>query len=267
MHNRQFQSVFSLRSPLDLAQLCQSAVCDSISLFGNLIPDRYSTMPELEISIKGVAKLLSSLNIVKSAGPDEIKPVVLKELSPVIAPAIAAILQTSLDQGAIPEEFKKAQVCPLFKKGDTSNPANYCPVSLTCILCKTLEHIIASSLTKHFGKHNILYDLQHGFRERRSCETQLIQLEEDLAQNSTSGIQTDLILLDFSKAFNKVSHLKLLYKLQMHGIEGNTLRWIRPFLIERSQTVVLEGVGSKSYQSHQAFPRDPCWGLFCFCCI
>ena len=100
-----------------------------------------------------------------------------------------------------------------YKKGDGSNPANYRPVSLTCILCKKFEHIVASSHTKHFDKHNILYDLQHSFRERRSCETQLIQLVEDLDRNLTSSIQTDLILLDFSKAFEKVSYLKLLYKL------------------------------------------------------
>ena len=174
----QFQSVFSIRLPLDLAQLCQSAVYDSILLFGNLIPDsfrgKYSTMPELEIFVKGVAKLLSNLSFAKAVGPDEIKHVVLKELSPVIAPAIAAIFQTSSDQCAIPAEWKKAQACPLFKKGDKSNSGNYRPISLTCNLRKTMEHIVASSLTKHFDKHNILYDLQHGFRERRSCETQLI---------------------------------------------------------------------------------------------
>ena len=64
--------------------------------------------------------------------------------------------------------------------------------------CHGMEHIIASSLTKHFDRHNILYDIQHGFQERRSCETQLIKLVEDLARNLTSGTQTDLILFDFS---------------------------------------------------------------------
>ena len=95
--NRQLQSVFSIRSPLDFAQLCQSAVCDCISLFGNRIPDRfkgrytYSSMPEIKSAVIGVAKLLSNLKIAKADGPDAIKPVVLKELSPVIASAIADI--------------------------------------------------------------------------------------------------------------------------------------------------------------------------------
>ena len=160
---------------------------------------KYPTMPEIKISTNGVAKLLLNLNIAKAAGPETIKPVVLKELSHIIAPAVAALFQKSLDEGTVPSDWKKAQVCPLYKKGSKSEPASDRPISLTCIVCKTMEHIIASNLTKHFDRHNILYDLQHGFRERRLCEAQLIQLVEDLACNLISGAQTDLILLDFSK--------------------------------------------------------------------
>ena len=94
----------------------------------------------------------------------------------------------------------------IFKKVDRSDPGNYKPISLTCVLCKYLEHIVASSVSKHFTNSNILYDLQHGFREKRSCETQLIMLIDELAKNMQTGFQTDLILLDFSKAFDKVAH-------------------------------------------------------------
>ena len=168
-----------------------------------------------------------------------------------IAPVVTVIFQTSFNSGIVPTDWKKAQVCPLFKKGNKTDPANYRPISLTCILCKTMEHIIASTLTKHFNQHNILYDLQHGFRERRSCETQLIQLVEDLSRNMISGKQTDLILLDFSKAFDKVNHLKLLYKLQTHGVQGKALRWIESFLVGRSQTVVLIAIVRMNSRSHQ----------------
>ena len=92
---------------------------------------------------------------------------------------------------------------PVFKKGDKTDPSNYRPISLTCVLCKVLEHIVASSMSKHFTDQNILYELQHGFRERRSCETQLIMLTDVLSKNMQSRKQTDLILLDFSKAFDK----------------------------------------------------------------
>ena len=68
-----------------------------------------------------------------------------------------------------------------------------------------------------------MYDLQHGFWERRSCETQLVSLIEDLARKSSLGKQTDLILLDFSKAFDKVNHSKFLWKLHSYGIRNTTL--------------------------------------------
>ena len=106
--------------------------------------------------------------------------------------------------------------------------------------------------------------LKHGFRERRSCETQLIQLVEDLARNLTSGKQTDLILLDFSKAFDKVNHLKILYKLQIHGVQGKTLRWIESFLVGRSQTVILNGNSSDELQVSSGVPQGSVLGPILF---
>lgn len=125
-----------------------------------------------------------------------------------------------------------------FKKGEKSEPSNYRPISLTCILCKVLEHIIASNVVKHLDQHNILYDLQHGFRTKRSCETQLIILMEYMLVNSVDGKLTDIILLDFSNAFDKVNHEKLLMKLHGYGIRQDTLLWIRAFLSNRQQVVI-----------------------------
>ena len=123
-------------------------------------------MPEIKIDLNGVIKLLSNLKPDKAAGPDSIKPVVLKQLKTEIAPVICLLFEKSLQTGQLPSDWKKAQVCPLFKKGDKTEPSNYRPISLTCILCKVMEHIIASNLSKHLNKHNILYELKHGFREK-----------------------------------------------------------------------------------------------------
>ena len=75
----------------------------------------------------------------------------------------------------------------IFQKRDKADLSNYRPISLTCVLCKVLEHIVASSLSKHFIELNILYELQHGFRERRSCETQLIMLIDELSKTMHMG--------------------------------------------------------------------------------
>ena len=92
---------------------------------------------------------------------------------------------------------------PVFKKGDKTQVVNYRPISFICILFKVLEHTMAFQIVKHMNEHSLLYDLQHGFREKRSYETQVTMLVKDLARNASKGKQTDLILLDFSKAFDK----------------------------------------------------------------
>ena len=108
-----------------------------------------------------------------------------------------------------------------------------------------LEHILASNIIKHLNEQGFMYDLQHGFREERSCKTQLVMMIADIARNASAGRQTDVILLDFSKAFDKVTHhSKLLWKLHRYGIRGKLLSWIHAFLGDRFQRVVTDGADS-----------------------
>ena len=154
----------------------------------------------------------------KATGLDEICGRVLKELSTTICSPLTLIFQKTLETGKIPYDWKHANVCPVFKKGDKHNAINYRPISLTFILCKIMEHIIASNLMKHLESNNILYELQHGFRSSKSCETQLTSFIQELAKNNNDKIQTDVIVMDFDKVPNK----RLLYKLKYYGTDTNS---------------------------------------------
>ena len=165
-----------------------------------------------------------------------------------LAPLLTLIYQASLQQGCIPDEWKKALFTPIYKNGDRSCPTNYRPISLTCIVCKTLEHIISTSIYNHLEEYTILRPEQHGFCRRRSCETQLISTIHDFATALNNAEQVDAILLDLSKAFDKVLHIiiRLCHKLSYYGIVGHTLEWIENFLSGRSQQVILNGECSES---------------------
>ena len=127
-----------------------------------------------------------------------------------------------------------------------------------------MEHIIGSNVVKHLVTYGLMYDLQHGFRERSSCETQLASLIEDLARKTSQGKQTDLILLDFSKAFDKASHAKLLLKLHSYGIRNATLRWIQAFLSNHQQKVVIEVEESDSVPVASGVPEGSVLGRILF---
>ena len=117
---------------------------------------------------------------------------------------------------------------------------------------------------KHLEDNNILYNLQHGFRSSRSCETQLATFIHDLTLNSNTNKQTDIVIMDFAKAFDKVPHKRLAYKLKYYGITGNTLTWITDFLTHRTQTVLLEGKQSDKVQVTSGVPQGTCLGPILF---
>jgi len=163
-------------------------------------------MQNVTITEDGVRKLLKGLNPSKASGPDQISPRLLKELHHEIAPVLTHIYQISLKSGIVPNDWKHAVIAPVFKKGPKCNPSNYRPISLTCIASKLMEHILVSNIMSFYDEHNILSQFQHGFRSKHSCETQLISFSQEVYDNLEQGQQTDIIVMDFSKAFDKVDH-------------------------------------------------------------
>ena len=184
-------------------------------------------MNDIAVSKDGVIKLLKGLNPSKALGPDELHPRVLKELATELGPVFANLFQQSIDTGEIPKQWSLANICPLFKKSDRSLACNYRPVSLTCVPCKLLEHIVCSNIIAHLDEYKLLSDRQHAFRKGHSCETQLTTVINDWAKILDNRGQVDTFILDFEKAFHfdTPPHELLKSKLFSYGIGGKTLKW------------------------------------------
>ena len=148
------------------------------------MPDKgqspHPSMPNITFKTKGIAKLHQNLNKYKAAGPDSLPTFILKVAANEIAPVFTKIFQKSYDTGTVPSDWRDANIVPIYKKGDKQQPSNYRLVSLTSISCKIMEHIVHSNIMGHYEKNNILCDEQHGFRKKRSCESQLITTIEGM---------------------------------------------------------------------------------------
>ena len=192
---------------------------------------------EINITVDDVYEFLKNLNPNKSAGEDGMHPRVLKECADQLAYPVHKLFCMSLTSGTLPNSWKRATVTPIHKDEDRANAENYRPISITSQIGKVLEKIVRKNIMAHLNENNLLSKHQHGFCEGKSCLTNLLEALEDITSMIDDGLPVDGVFLDFKKAFDKVSHERLLFKVHQMGIEGSLLEWISNFLSDRSQRV------------------------------
>ena len=184
-----------------------------------------------------IAKKLQNLKPDKAAGPDNIFPRILIECQYELLTPLYLLFKESLKTGKIPQQWKDATVVAIFKKGSKRLASNYRPISLTCIICKILESIIRDQMLEFFMQNNKISDKQFGFLPGRSCTLQLLYCVHKWINELENDHTVAIFYTDFRKAFDSVSHCKLIRRLEMLGIAGMLLTWVVSFLTERKQRV------------------------------
>jgi len=184
---------------------------------------------------------LSELDSHRSMGPNDMHPRVLRELADVISEQHSVIFERLWRTGEVPEDWSKAIVTPIFKKGKKEDPGNYRPVSLTCILGMVMEQLILEVINKQVEEKKIIRSSQYGFTKGKSCSTNMIAFYDGTTSSVDEGRAVDVVYLDFSEAFDTVSHNIYTGKLRKCGLDEWTVRWIENWLNGSAQSFVISG--------------------------
>ena len=219
---------------------------------------------DIEFNHTQVKYELENLNCFKSFGPDGIHPKLLKSLSGDcdFVNALVKLFSVCTDTFTLPSIWKSANLSALFKNGSKTDPLNYRPVSLTCVICKVFEKIVRSFIVDFV--ENKVSKHQHGFVKGKSCLTNLLETVDCVIDLLDEGAPVDILYFDFKKAFDRVPHKRLIYKLKCMGIQGKVLNVISDFLMNRLFRVCVEGNFSNFMKVLSGIPQGSVLGPLLF---